>query len=162
MRRIHRTALLPYSAEQLYDLVNDVDAYPQFLPWCRSAKIEQVTETEVVATLDLALKALHKSFTTRNHLVPGREIRIELENGPFRTLEGRWQFSDLQSVPGAETAVHGCRITLDLSFALAGRILEMTAGPILEKVADSMVELFSERARVVCADAEKSADNGAG
>jgi len=151
MRRVHRTALLPYSAEQLYHLVNDIAAYPQFLPWCRSAHFEQVSPTEVVATLDLALKALHKSFTTRNHLVPGSEIRIELENGPFRSLEGCWQFTDLASAPGSEQVVKGCRVTLDLNFSLAGRVLEITAGPILEKIADSLVELFSERARVVYA-----------
>ena len=158
MRRVHRTALLPFSAEQLYDLVNDVDAYPEFLPWCRSSSVEIVSATEVVATLDLALKALHKSFTTRNHLVPGSEIKIELDNGPFRSLEGCWQFTDLDSAPGSGESVHGCRVTLDLSFSLAGRILEMTAGPILEKVADSLVELFSDRARVVYTTAGSGAE----
>ena len=149
MRQVHRTVLLPFSAEQLYALVNDVDAYPEFLPWCRSSSFEQVSSTEMVATLDLALSALHKSFTTRNYLVPGSEIRIELENGPFRSLQGRWQFVDLASAAGSERSVKGCRVTLDLKFSLAGRILEITAGPILEKIADSLVELFSERARIV-------------
>ncbi len=157
MRQIHRTALLPFSAQQLYDLVNDVEAYPQFLPWCRSASAERVSDTEVVATLDLALKGLHKSFTTRNHLVAGQEIKIELDNGPFRSLEGCWQFVDLGASSGNGGSVKGCRVTLDLSFSLMGRILEMTAGPILEKVADSLVELFSDRARVVLADANAGA-----
>lgn len=159
MRRIHRTALLPFRAEQLFELVNDVGAYPEFLPWCRSSSLEPVSETEVVATLDLAVKALHKSFTTRNHLVPGREIIIHLENGPFRRLEGRWQFDDLPAPADGSNSIHGCRVTLDLSFELAGRILEMTAGPILEKIADSLVELFSERARVVYAAADKTGES---
>ena len=159
MRRIHRTALLPFRAEQLFDLVNNVAAYPEFLPWCRSSRLERVGETDVIVTLDLAFKALHKSFTTRNRLVPGREIIIDLENGPFRTLEGRWRFDDLPAPADGSVAVHGCRVTLDLSFALAGRILEMTAGPILEKVADSLVELFSDRARVVYAAADKTGES---
>ncbi len=157
MRQIHRTALIPYSAAQLFDLVHDVPAYPQFLPWCRSAHSEVVAENEVVATLELAFKALHKSFTTRNHLIPGEQIRIELENGPFRRLEGCWQFHDLTAPDGTDTPVHGCRVTFDLSFSLAGKFLEITVGPLLEKAADSLVELFSKRARQVYASAQSEA-----
>ncbi|MEL0082440.1 MAG: type II toxin-antitoxin system RatA family toxin [Gammaproteobacteria bacterium] len=144
MRKMQRSSLLPYAADQLYDLVNDVPAYPQFLPWCRGARVDSSSGTEMVATLDLALKGLHKSFTTRNRMVPKREIHIELVRGPFRRLEGHWRFDPLES-----STMTGCRVTLELEFALAGRILEVTAGPILEKVADSLVELFSTRARQV-------------
>ncbi|HAC33938.1 MAG TPA: ubiquinone-binding protein [Gammaproteobacteria bacterium] len=156
MRKMQRTALLPFTAGQLYDLVNDVDAYPEFLPWCRSARVDSRSKTEMVATLDLALKALHKSFTTRNLLVPGREIHIQLVSGPFRRLRGHWLFDPLET-----DSMSGCRVTMQLEFALAGRILEMTAGPILEKVADSLVDLFSQRARqVLVTPASLSGDPG--
>ncbi|MBL4622780.1 MAG: type II toxin-antitoxin system RatA family toxin [Immundisolibacteraceae bacterium] len=159
MRKAHRTALLPYSAQQMFDLVNDVNAYPQFLPWCRSAQMKTLSAVEMEATLDLALKGLHKSFTTRNRLVPGREIHVSLVRGPFRTMNGHWLFQDLDSASDSPREIHGCRVSLELNFALAGRILELTVGPLMERVGDSLVDLFSERARKVYGRPSSSIDS---
>ena len=162
MRKAHRTALLPFSAQQMYDLVNDVDAYPEFLPWCGGARMRELPGGEMEATLDLALKGLHKSFTTRNRLVPGTEIHVSLVKGPFRALHGHWLFQDLDSASDSPREIHGCRVSLELNFALAGRILELTVGPLMERVGDSLVELFSDRARVVYARKLAAAERNSG
>jgi len=137
--RIQRSAQVPYSPEAMFDLVNDVDSYPRFLPWCRSARVLERGEGWLRARVDMARGALHHGFTTRNTLEPGRRIRVELEDGPFRRLEGDWHF---EPVAGG-----GCRVSLDLEFEFAGRILSRVAGPIFNQIASTLVDSFCRRAR---------------
>ncbi|MDO3388452.1 type II toxin-antitoxin system RatA family toxin, partial [Gilvimarinus sp. SDUM040013] len=105
---IQRSALLPYPAQALYDLVNDVASYPQFLPWCSAATVIDSSETHMRAKLEVAKGGISQHFVTRNVLVPGQSIEMNLEEGPFTQLHGVWVFKPL-----GEKA---CKISLDLSF----------------------------------------------
>ena len=137
--RIHRSALVPYSAQRMFDLVADVNAYPAFLPWCRRASIAFAEGSQMQATLEIAKGPLRKSFTTRNTLNPPGRIEIALEEGPFRELRGCWTFEDL--------AGDGSRVTLDMEFQVAGALLGRTLAPVFGEIANTLVEAFSRRAR---------------
>ncbi len=137
--RIQRSATVPHSPEQMFDLVNDVESYPRFLPWCRRARVLSSGEHEVRARIEMAKGALHRSFTTRNELEPGRRIRVRLEDGPFSRLEGDWHFDPDDS--------GGCRVSLDLEYEFAGRVLSAVIGPIFNQIAQTMVDSFVRRAR---------------
>jgi ribosome-associated toxin RatA of RatAB toxin-antitoxin module len=127
----------------MYALVADVAAYPQFLPWCRGATVHSADAASMEATLEIAKGPLRKSFRTRNTLHPTRRIEIRLVEGPFRELEGRWQFEDL----GEE----GARVSLDMRFEVAGGLLSRTLAPVFGEIANTLVDAFCRRARTVYA-----------
>lgn len=141
MRIVNKTALVPHTAAQMYALVNDVEHYPEFLPWCRRAAILSRTDTEMRASLELARGGFHKTFITRNQLSPGRSIVIALDHGPFRHLQGHWSFEDL----GAE----GCKVTLNMQFEFAGAVLDLMAGPVFHEICNSLVAAFTHRAHAL-------------
>ena len=141
MPRIQRSAVVPYSADQMFQLVNDVEAYPVFLPWCRSARVLSTGDDWIRARIEMAKGALHRSFTTRNLLEPGRRIRIRLEDGPFHRLEGDWHFEPRDN--------GGSRVELDLEFEFAGRMLSAVLGPVFNQIASSLVDSFVRRAHAV-------------
>lgn len=93
--RIQRSALLPYPAQALFDLVNDVASYPQFLPWCRASEVLEVSETHMLASLEVAKGSIGQRFVTRNVLLPGQRIEMNLQEGPFTSLHGVWEFKAL-------------------------------------------------------------------
>lgn len=129
---------MPYSARQMFDIVNDVPAYPEFLPWCHSSEVLSQDEQGIVARLQLAKSGLKHSFTTRNIIsVPG-SIEMELVEGPFSKLSGRWTFVQLGE--------DGCRITMDLQFDFNSRLFNLTLAGVFEIAADKMVDAFCERA----------------
>lgn len=134
---IHRTALVAYSASQMFGLVNAIEDYPQFLPWCKTSKILSANEDEIRANLLLAKGGLEKSFTTCNRLQKDKMIEIRLLDGPFRHLEGFWQFDAVEN---------SCQITLNLEFEFAGKLLSMAFGPFFNQAANSLVEAFTKRA----------------
>jgi len=123
----------------MFELVNDVDAYPRFLPWCRTARVLDSGDDWLRARIEMAKGALHRSFTTRNELEYGRRIRIRLEDGPFRRLAGVWTFEPVSD--------GGCRVSLDLEFEFAGRLFSAMAGPIFNQIASTLVDSFCRRAR---------------
>ena len=141
--RIQRSALLPYPAQALYDLVNDVARYPDFLPWCSAATVLESNETEMVAKLDVSKAGMSQQFRTRNKLVPGQSIEMNLVDGPFSQLHGSWVFKALGD--------KACKISLDLSFEYAGPLVRATLGPLFNQAANTMVDAFCERAKQVCA-----------
>ena len=141
MKHVVRTALLPYSAAQMYALVNDVEAYPQFLPWCRSTRVLEASGSHMHAQIEMALAGLTRSFTTRNTLSPPERIDLDLVDGPFRHLEGHWRFEALTST--------ACKVHLDLSFEVANALFSMALSPAFEKICSSLVDAFSRRARQV-------------
>lgn len=141
MQIVSKSALVPYAASDMYDLVADVEQYPGFLPWCRSANVRERAADTVVASLEIGRGPLHKSFTTRNRMSPGRRIDIQLVNGPFRHLRGCWRFEALED--------RRCRVALDLEFEIAGALLRKTLGPLFTEMADSMVDAFCRRASEV-------------
>lgn len=138
MRTVNKSALIPYPAESMYALVNDVARYPEFLPWCRSAQVLSETDTEMRARLELARGGFHRTFTTHNHMQPGHSIQITLEDGPFRHLDGRWQFEDL----GAD----GSKVSLHMEFEFTGRLLDIMAGPVFHEICNSLISAFIRRA----------------
>lgn len=125
----------------MFDLVNDIESYPRFLPWCRSARVLSSGGLEVRARIEMAKGALHRSFTTRNELEAGRRIRVRLEDGPFSRLEGDWHFDPHDG--------GGCRVSLDLEYEFAGRVVGAVIGPIFNQIAQTMVDSFVRRARSV-------------
>lgn len=137
--RIQRSALLPYPAQALYDLVNDVASYPQFLPWCSAAQVLESSPSKMRATLKVGKAGISQQFTTCNTLVPGESIEMKLEQGPFRSLHGVWSFQALN-----ESA---CKITLDLSFEYSGALVKATLGPLFNQAATTMVDAFCQRAK---------------
>ncbi|MGA9855880.1 MAG: type II toxin-antitoxin system RatA family toxin [Gammaproteobacteria bacterium] len=138
MRTVNKSALVPYPAESIYDLVNDVAHYPEFLPWCHSASVLSQTDTEMHARLELVRGGFHKTFTTRNSMQPGQSIVITLEDGPFRHLQGRWRFENLGPA--------GSKVTLNMEFEFAGTLLDMLAGPVFHEICNSLVSAFIRRA----------------
>lgn len=139
MPLIQKSALVPYSNSQMFALVNDVDSYVEFLPWCRSSKVLSRTEDEVRATIEIAHGGLHKSFTTLNRLSPGKMVEMSLVEGPFRRLDGYWRFDVL--------AEQACKVSLDLNFEFSSRLVAMAMGPIFSQITSTMVDSFCKRAR---------------
>ena len=139
MTHIQRSALLPYPASHLYELVNRVEHYPEFLPWCSGATILSESEHEMCARLDIAKAGVSQSFTTRNTLVPGERIARQLVDGPFSDFRGVWEFKALSD--------SACKITLDLHFEYAGALVKATLGPLFNQAANAMVDAFCQRAK---------------
>lgn len=137
--RIQRSALLPYPAQALYDLVNDVASYPQFLPWCAASEVLEVSAESMRASLTVAKASLSQRFMTRNSLVPGKSIEMQLEEGPFSQLQGVWEFKALGD--------KACKISLDMTFDYAGPLVKATLGPLFTQAANTMVDAFCQRAK---------------
>lgn len=150
MRIVNKSALVPYTAAQMYALVNDVERYPQFLPWCRSTRIISSTPEEMCATLELARGGFHRTFTTCNRLDPGHSIVLALDRGPFRHLEGHWRFEDL----GPE----GSKVSLNMEFEFAGAVLDLMAGPVFHEISNSLVTAFTRRAAALYGKSPRAAD----
>lgn len=141
MPTVNRQAFVPYSPQEMYTLVNDVRAYPQFLPGCRSSAVLSENEDEVTASIELAKGAVRKSFTTRNRLQTNKMIEVRLVDGPFRHLEGFWRFDAMGD--------KATRVSLDLEFEFSSRLMGTVIGPIFNQVANSLVDSFVKRARQV-------------
>ncbi len=142
MTTITRSSLVLFTPDQMFDLVNDIEAYPIFLPWCRASEIIHKTETTVDASLALAKGGIHHVFSTRNTFMQGESIAISLIDGPFKHLEGHWQFVMIGDN-------QGCRIQLDMNFEFSNRIISMALGPIFTQISGSLVEAFCKRAQQV-------------
>lgn len=141
MTTINRSALLPYRAEQIYDLVNDIEAYPMFMDGCVGAEVLRRDETLVEARLDLSKGGISHSFSTRNFLEHNRAIRLELLDGPFDRFHGRWDFKAL-----GESA---CKVSLQLEFNASNAMLGMAAARLFDKVSSNLVDALAQRARHV-------------
>ncbi len=138
MPSIERSALVPHSAQKMFDLVNDVDAYPEFLPWCSGASTLELGEKHRVARVDLKKGPLSQHFTTRNDIIDGQEIKMSLVDGPFRQLNGQWSFKTIGD--------QGCRVSFHIEFTFAGFLLQKTLSPIFNEICARMVDAFVERA----------------
>jgi len=141
MPTIHRNALLPYSATKMYDLVNDINQYPQFLPWCRQANIHQTTPEWIEASIEIAKGGIHKTFTTRNYLTPVQKIDMKLVEGPFKHLHGLWDFESL--------AENACKVSLTLEFEFSNALLAMAMGAMFNQIANTLLDAFCQRAHQV-------------
>jgi ribosome-associated toxin RatA of RatAB toxin-antitoxin module len=123
----------------MYALVNDVASYPAFLPWCRSAKVLESSASEMTASIEIAKGMLNRSFTTHNTLEPPQRIELTLVDGPFRKLQGCWQFATLKTE-------NACKVSLQLEFEFESTMLSLAAGPIFTQIGNSLVDAFCKRA----------------
>ncbi|WP_342147536.1 type II toxin-antitoxin system RatA family toxin [Rickettsiella endosymbiont of Aleochara curtula] len=137
---IQHSLEVPYNVSEMYKLVNHIEKYSEFLPWCTKSSVISQDEDSIQACLTLAGGGLSKSFTTSNRLQKNKLIEISLINGPFKHLEGYWSF---------ETTSRGSRISLNLEFEFSTRLLALAFSPIFEKVANTLVQAFSERAKQI-------------
>ena len=139
MPLISRNALVPYSVEEMYALVENIETYPKFLPWCKSAEVLSRTDDEVKACIAIAKGGLNKSFTTINRMQKNKMIEMRLLKGPFKHLQGYWRFDALKND-------QACKISLDLDFEFENKILAMAVGTIFNQIANSMVDAFCKQA----------------
>ncbi len=141
MAVVHKSVLLPFSAEQMFALVNDIEAYPKFLPWCGGTEILQREEHRVVASIAINYHGVKHAFTTENVNQPSTAIRMTLVEGPFRHLDGNWTFKPLRA--------DACKVELDLHYEFASKLLDKVIGPVFHIIANNMVEAFCKRAEEV-------------
>ena len=146
MKRVHKTVLLWYSPREMYDLVIDVEQYPQFLPWCERVEVLQREGDTMTARLHMAYAGVRQAFTTRNEHVNGRSVLLHLVDGPFSLLDGLWQF---QPIGGGDAAEKACRIEFQLDYAFSSKPLEAVLSPVFDKVANTLVDRFVQRAEAV-------------
>jgi len=139
-----KSVLVPYSAEQMYTLVNDFESYPRFLPWCESARMISRTEDEMCAELVVSRVGIRQKFSTCNQLQKNERIEIHLNEGPFRRLHGGWVFTRLGDA--------GCKVELHLEFEFSGRLIEKAFGAVFSQIANSLVDAFCKRADEVYRD----------
>lgn len=141
MPQVERTALLPFSANQLFTLVNDVEAYPAFLPGCVRVDVEFRDAEALQARLGFRVRGLEDSVVTRNRMQQNRLIEMEMTEGPFRALRGRWDFLALDAT--------ACKVALVLSLEFGNRTLESMLGPWIDRAAGSMIDAFKLRAEEI-------------
>jgi ribosome-associated toxin RatA of RatAB toxin-antitoxin module len=141
MREVTRSALVPYTAEQMFALVEDIEQYPQFVPWISGAKKLQSAPDEVTGRLEMHKAGVRESFTTRNFLKRPTEMLMTLVDGPFKTFEGRWTFTPLGD--------RGVKVGLSVRFEFANAMLGMLLSRSFEKNVGEMIDAFIERARAI-------------
>lgn len=125
----------------MFALVDDIESYPAFLPWCKSTNILNRKDDVVNASIEIAHRGFQKSFTTRNQNQQEKMIEMRLVEGPFRKLEGFWHFDDLGK--------DGCKISLDLEFEFSNKLVGLAFGPVFSQIANSLVDAFCNRAKDV-------------
>lgn len=147
MKQVNKSVLLWYSPHEMYALVTDIPAYPQFLPWCAAAEVLERTDDGLSARLTLSYLGLRQSFTTRNRHVVDESVSLALVDGPFSVLDGLWRFVPVPATDGA--AAKACRIEFELRYAFAGVALEALISPMFDRIADTFVDSFVKRAEQV-------------
>lgn len=141
MPHVKETTVVPHSCQQMFELVNAVEVYPEFIPFCTQSRVLMRTVDTVEAELFFSGGGFHQSFATHNQLLPYQKIEVSLVHGPFKSLSGFWNFEEV--VLGQE---QGCRVVLDLKFEFSSRWMAMMAGPFFSQIATKLVEVFSKRA----------------
>jgi ribosome-associated toxin RatA of RatAB toxin-antitoxin module len=136
---IKRSALMPFPARLMYDIVNDVDSYPDFLPWCGGVETHRIDEFSQEASILMRAAGLNQRFKTRNCMVPGETISMELVDGPFSKLDGLWCFTPIDD--------EACKIELKLRFEMKKGLANALLAPAFSRIANTMVDSFCARAR---------------
>lgn len=153
MKHVRKSVLLWYSAPEMYALVTDVEAYPAFLPWCERAELLDRHEDGVTARLHLHYHGVRHAFSTRNVHVPDRSLSMQLVDGPFSVLEGRWVFSPIGTPAAADDHAiappSACRIEFELRYAFSSKALELVVSPVFDRIAATFVDAFVQRAEQV-------------
>jgi ribosome-associated toxin RatA of RatAB toxin-antitoxin module len=141
MHRIERSVWVPFSAERMFRLVEKVEDYPAFLPWCCGASRRPLADGTQEATIEIAYRGVRASFATCNESDFPRSLQLTLVKGPFRRLSGRWDFLDLPQ--------EGCKVSLQLQYSFAGGLLSRMISPVFESIAGSMIDAFAKRAETL-------------
>ena len=160
MKHVKKSVLLWYSAREMYALVTAVEQYPRFLPWCERADVVEQHANGVTARLQLHYAGLRHAFTTRNSHQVDSVVTMALVDGPFSVLEGTWRFLPIGAggagvaggaggAGGALPAACACRIEFDLHYAFSSRALELVLSPVFDRVANTFVDSFVQRAEQV-------------
>jgi ribosome-associated toxin RatA of RatAB toxin-antitoxin module len=146
MRELNRNALVPYTPEQMFALVDDISRYTEFLPWLSAAEELERSDTERVGRLTVAAVGISGTFTTRNQVIPPTKMEMRLQDGPFKTLEGSWNFDAIRDNQGN---VRGTNISLKIRFEFNNRMTAMVLGKIFEISCDRLVNAFTQRAKAL-------------
>ncbi|HJW56137.1 MAG TPA: type II toxin-antitoxin system RatA family toxin [Burkholderiaceae bacterium] len=141
MAVVHKSVLLAYSAEQMFALVDQIEEYPKFLPWCGGTEVQRFEDNKVVATLFIHYRGVKQTFTTENINEPATSMKMNLVDGPFKHLDGTWIFKPLRA--------DACKIDFNLHYEFSSRILEQIIGPVFNMIANSFVDSFCKRAETV-------------
>jgi ribosome-associated toxin RatA of RatAB toxin-antitoxin module len=141
MQRVSKTVLVPYSAAQMFELVDHVEEYPKFLPWCAGARVLESHAGGKTARLDIDYHGVKAHFTTVNENTPAELIVVTLKSGPFRHLHGEWRFKALRR--------DACRVSFDLSYEFASGVLDKVIGPVFAHIANTFIDAFVRRAEAV-------------
>jgi ribosome-associated toxin RatA of RatAB toxin-antitoxin module len=144
MKTLRKSILIWYTPQEMYDLVVDIEHYPKFLPWCSHTRISEQHADGVTAEIGLSLSGIKQSFTTRNHHEPGVSVQLNLVKGPFSKLQGHWRF-----LPVGDADHRACRVELDLNYGFSNALLANLVGPIFDRIANSLMEAFVQRAEHV-------------
>ncbi len=138
---INKQATVEYSANQMYSLVNDIESYPDFLPWCTATNVLENNDNALTASVSIAVGKIKQTFTTANTMEPNSSISMNLVKGPFKELSGHWQFKENNN--------GGCSVMLDMNFEFKNKLVKHTLGTAFQKIIDSLVDAFVERARMI-------------
>ena len=141
MPTISKQVRVPYTAEQMYDLVYDINSYPKFIPLCVSSEVHEKQDHKSRASMRIAKGKIGFEFTTVNTMEKGRSISMNLENGPFKSLKGVWRFTP--------SGTHECIISLHFDFEFSNKLLGVALGGLFKQLCDSMVESFRKQAAVL-------------
>jgi ribosome-associated toxin RatA of RatAB toxin-antitoxin module len=141
MAAVHKSVIVGYSAEQMFALVDRVEDYPRFLPWCGGVEVREREANRLVATIAIHYHGIKQTFTTENTNVRPASMQMRLLEGPFRHLQGAWVFKSLRE--------DACKVEFDLQYEFSSRILEKIIGPVFSVIANSFVDSFCKRAEVV-------------
>lgn len=141
MPEVSKSVLVGFSAERMFALVDSVEHYPEFMPWCGDASVDYRDDIRTRATIHISYRGIRQSFTTENLKEHAREMRIRLVEGPFRTLDGTWRFIPLSG--------QACKIEFSLHYEFSSRILEKLIGPVFNYIANTFVDAFIRRAQSV-------------
>jgi ribosome-associated toxin RatA of RatAB toxin-antitoxin module len=138
MAEVNKSVLVAHSAARMFELVDAVEKYSEFLPWCGGSECMFRDARITRAAVHINYRGIRQSFSTENAKIPPRQMQITLIEGPFRTLEGSWKFTDLAGA--------GCKVELSLRYEFSSRLLEKLVGPVFGYIANSMVDAFVKRA----------------
>ena len=144
MRQVRRSALVAATPERMFELINEIERYPEFVPGCVAADVLARTESEIRARLTVGRGPMRTTFTTRNGLTPASQISMELIEGPFRSLQGLWTLTPVTAA-GSDQVI-GCRVSLALDFEPKSGLAGLAMGPLVEQTASSLVDAFVARA----------------
>ena len=139
MQAVERSAIVTFTAAQMFALVNDVARYPEFLPWCTGARVQESSSSERVASIKVARGVLRSEFTTRNALEADRRILMQLVDGPFRSLLGEWRFEPIGE--------RGSRINFRVEFEFKNRLTAAAFGAAFEAICATIIDAFVQRAQ---------------